>query len=79
MKNEKFSYIVNAVSTNVKHLGEKQTILALKAYMTKNYPNGFTRQEMARENILKVDSKEIEKIMGMPAEPFVKQFIKLDM
>lgn len=79
MNKVEFNYIVNAVSTNVKLLGEKQTVLALEAYITKNYPNGFTRRENVRENILKVNNEEIEKIIGMPAEPFVKQFVKLDM
>lgn len=76
MNNEKYKYIITAVSNNVRLMGEKQTIEALKQYIENNNPNGFTRNEETRENILKVNSNEIIKTIEMPVEEFIKQFVR---
>lgn len=73
-----FSYLVMGVSNSVRLMGKDQTIKALKQYIETSNPNGFTRSEGTRESILKVPNTEVSKVMGMPIEAFVVQFVNLN-
>lgn len=69
---DKLGYLITAAISNTKILGEKQTLLALKEYINNGNPKGFTRQDGARDNLMKVLPQEIHQLLnGKSLEEFM--------
>ena len=73
-----YSYLVTAVSNNVRLMGEVQTIDALNLYINTGNPKGFTRREGTRNVLLQVPNNEIKNIINVPITNFVKQLVNLN-
>ena len=66
--------LTKAVRENIKALGKKQTIRALKLYISQNNANGFVEKNNAKSMLEHIPNVEVKRIVGEDINSYVNKF-----
>ena len=70
--------LANAVRKNIIALGKKQTIRALKLYISQNNVNGFVENDNVKIMIEQIPNYEISRLIGSDVEKYIDGFFIIE-
>ena len=78
MENKYRVLLANAVRKNIIALGKKQTIRALKLYISQNNANGFVENDNVKIMIEQIPNYEISRLIGSDVEKYIDGFFIIE-